>query len=117
MVLVADRPLDELGLSTFAMRRDDQPASHLVCDSRSKIATDDVQAQIDSGRASGRRQDLILIDVKHIRLDPHARVFLGNLLGITPMVRGPSPFQQPVRGKNDDPTPDPYHPPPPPSPP
>src|SRR5229473_4341909 len=38
MGLVSDRPFDELGLSAFAMRRDDQPASHLVCDSRSKIA-------------------------------------------------------------------------------
>jgi hypothetical protein len=75
---------------------------HLVCDSRSEIATDDVQAQIDPRRASGRGQDLILIDVEHIRLDPHERVFLGELLRMTPMGRSSSPVQQPSRGKNED---------------
>ena len=61
------RRLDELRLPAVAMRRHHQPPRHAVGGRRSPVAADEMQAQVDAGGAPGRRQQVALVDVEHVR--------------------------------------------------
>jgi len=56
--------LYELGLTSIAMWRYDQPTSNLVRDLGSEVLPNNVETKIDACRAASRSQNAALIDVK-----------------------------------------------------
>ena len=81
------RALDELRLSAVAMRRHDQTSRNLIGDAWAVVASHEMQTQIESRRAAGRREDLARIDVQHIRIDAQLRILRLQLVRVTPMRR------------------------------
>src|SRR5579859_7946881 len=77
--------IDELRLTTFAVRRDHQVSRHVIGYGCSKILTDDVKAKIDAGSSPGRSQDVFFIYIQRIRHDFDLRIQLAQLFAKLPM--------------------------------
>ncbi len=89
-----DRSLQKLRLPPLSMRRNDKPARHLVGDVRSEISANQVKTKIQSRRAAGRRQNLPLVDIEHLRIHPHLGKATPQRLGVTPMGSRPLSIKQ-----------------------
>src|SRR5580692_4769954 len=86
--------VDELRLTTLAVRRDHQVSCNIVGYDCSKILTDNVKAKIDTGSTPGRSQDVFLVYIQHIGLDFDLRIELAQLIAELPMSCCPPVIQK-----------------------
>jgi rhodanese-related sulfurtransferase len=77
------------------------PPRDLICDLRTVVAPDDVETEIDTGRAPGRCEDLSVIDVQDVRFDSNARKSRGQPLCIPPMRRRAFVIEEAGGGKDE----------------
>ena len=68
-----DGSLDELGLATIAVSRDDHSSGDAVGNLCAVVAPDEVQAEIDACGGTCRREDLPIIDVQRPIVDADVR--------------------------------------------
>ena len=95
------RRVDVLGLTSVAVRRDDQVAGHPGGGHGPVVAADQVQAEVDGGRAARRGQDVAVVDVEHVGVDGEGRIPGGQLGALGPVRGDPPPVQQPGRGQHE----------------
>ena len=95
------RCLDELRLSAVAMRRHHEAPRHAVGRRRSPVAADEMQAEVDAGRAARRREQAALVDIEHVRHHADARVGAGQPLAVAPVRGRPLAVQQPGRRQHE----------------
>ena len=67
LALIKHGPLHKLNLTTFTVRRNDQPSRDRVGCFRSILFPDHMQAQIDAGGTTCRGKDVAFVDIQHIR--------------------------------------------------
>jgi hypothetical protein len=66
--------LDVLRLTAVAVWRHDEPASDGVRHGGTEVFADEVQAQVEPGRASGAGEDSTAVDVERCGVDAYPRV-------------------------------------------
>ncbi len=106
VVLLLDRPdggLDELGLAAVPVRRHNEAAGHAVGDLGAVVAPDQVQAEVDPGRAAGAGQHRSVVHVEHVRVDPDGRVALPQQFGVPPVGGGLLAVEQAGGGQGEGP--------------
>jgi hypothetical protein len=69
-----DGGVEKLRLASISMGRNDEPPCHLIGDFSPKIAPDQMQAEIQTRRASRGRENLTLVDIEHLWVHPYLRV-------------------------------------------
>ncbi len=89
-VEVGKRPVDVLGLSSLALRGDDQLASKLSRHFAPIVLTDDMEAQIDAGRTSSSGEDVSLVDEENAGIHRQVRIAACQFVALGP-VGGHSP--------------------------
>jgi len=91
--------LDELSLSPVALGWDYQLASQLGRDLAPIVLTDDMEAEIDTGRASRPGEDVALIDEEHAGIDRELRIAPSQFVAFCPVrCRSPSVEQRARQG-------------------
>ena len=100
LALLRHGPDDELRLAALTMRWNHEAPGNAVGGLRAEIAAHDMQAKIDAGRASGRGQDLTLVDIEHIRIKVDFRMAGCNRIGMAPMRGGAATVEQAGCGKH-----------------
>ena len=92
---------DELGLPAGALQRHDcQPGgsgSHL----RAKIASNQVEAQVQCGRRACRGQNSAIVHIEHVRVHVYLRVAPSEFLGGQPVRRRLEAIQRPRTSKHE----------------
>src|SRR5262245_38389267 len=78
---------DELRLSARALERHDREPGPGRRDRRAVITTDDVQAEVHSGRGARRGEDVTLVDVEDVWVDHDPRVATREFGGRKPVRR------------------------------
>jgi hypothetical protein len=79
---------DILSLAAVSMRRNNQPTSYEIGNFGAVVATDKVQAKVDTRGASRRCQNGSLVDIEHLRIDVNLRKSRSENVGISPMSGG-----------------------------
>ena len=97
-----DRLADVLRLPTLPMRRHHHAPGHLVRDLGAVVAADEVEAEVDAGRAPRRGEDVALVDVEHVRLHADARVARAERVVVAPVRGRALAVQQAGRGQDED---------------
>src|SRR5215467_10590026 len=92
--LLSHRFVDELRLTTLAVRGDHQVSGNAVGYDCSKILADDVKAKIDTGSCPGRSKDVFLVDIQHVGHDVDLRIELAQLVAKFPVSCGPPAIQK-----------------------
>ncbi len=82
---IFDGPLQELRLAALTMRRNDQPARYLIRYLRTIVASNQMQAEVESRGAAGGGENAALIYVKNIRIDTNLGKSALQRLGIAPV--------------------------------
>ena len=67
------------------------------------VLTNDVEAEVDAGRAAGRRQDVTLVDIEDPRVDGDRRVVSGQVVALRPVGGRPPAVEQTCLGENEGP--------------
>ncbi len=89
----ADRRVDVLRLAAVAMRRHHHAARDPARDLLPVVLTDEVQAQVQTGRRARRREHRAVADEQHVRIDARGRVQRGEFVGVAPVRRAVAAVQ------------------------
>lgn len=92
--------LDELGLAALAVRRYYETPRDLIRDFRSKVAANNMQAQVYPRGAPGRCQYRPFIDIQHIRFNMYFGIAGAQRVNITPMRCRALAIQQTCRSQD-----------------
>ena len=65
-----DRAVEKLRLAPIPMGRNHVPPRNLIGDRRAKIAADEMKAQVEPRGTAGRRENLTLVDVERVSIEP-----------------------------------------------
>lgn len=95
-----DGLIDELRLSSIAVRRNHESSRHLIRDFGAVVQAHEMKAEIDSRSAPRRREDAPVIHMEHVGLDPDPRVRFAKNVRIAPVGGSASSVQKPRRGKD-----------------
>src|ERR1700689_8714 len=79
------RLINELCLTSFAMRGYNRPPSYIIRHDCSEVLTNDVKTKVDTGSTPGGGKNVIFVYIKHIRLNPNQRKFASHLVDKLPM--------------------------------
>src|ERR1700684_2900410 len=85
--------IDELGLTSIALRRDYQLARQPGGDLGAVVLADHMKAEIDTGGAFWRRADVTAVEVEHHWIDRHLWIPPGQVLALHPMRGGTTPVE------------------------
>ena len=88
-------PIDELRLTALTPRRHHAVPGNGVGHLRAVVTSNDVQAQVDSGRESRRSQYVAVIDEQHVLVDQHLGVQPAHGVGELPVRGRGSSVEQP----------------------
>jgi len=88
------------GLAPVAVAGEDQPAAHRVGDLGAVIMVNQVQAEVQGGRAAGRRQHRPVLDEQHVGLEPDPGIAAGELRP-APARGRPAPVEDPGVGQRE----------------
>ncbi len=91
----------ELGLAAGPMGRDHHLPGDRVGHIGPVVAADDVEAEVEAGRASGRGQNVAVVEVQHPRVDVDCGIPLGELGGMGPVGGGPPAVEQSGGGQHE----------------
>jgi hypothetical protein len=94
--------LYELRLSAVAVGWNYETPRDLIRDFRTKVASDNMQAQVYPRRTASRRQNRTCIDVEHVRLNMDLWVARPERVNIAPVCRRAFAVQQPCRSQHED---------------
>jgi hypothetical protein len=100
---VRDRRLYVLRLTTLSVGRRHHPARKRIRNSTPMIATNELDAEIDSRGRSRRGEHLPVLDVEHGGVDRDARESASQLGGVHPMGRRAPPIKKTRSCKNERP--------------
>jgi hypothetical protein len=98
---IGHRRVDVLRLAAVAVGLDDQLAGEPPGDLGPAIEPNDVQAQIEAGRAAGRSEDVALVDVEHQRIDGDRGVCRGEHVALGPVRDGAPTVEQSGAGQHE----------------
>jgi hypothetical protein len=79
------RLINELCLTSFAMRGYNCPPSNVIGHDCSEVLTNDVKTKVDTGSAPGGGKDVLFVYIKHIGLNPNQRKCASHLVDKLPM--------------------------------
>jgi hypothetical protein len=71
------------------------------CDGRAMVAAHHVQAQVQARGDTGAGEDVALVQVQHLGIDPHRREAVGELRGGIPMGGGAAAVGQAGIGQRE----------------
>ena len=94
VLALGNRLVDELRLRALPMRRHDEPPRDLIRRVRAGELAQHVQAAIESGRGAGGGRDVAIVDIEHVRIEPHARIAAREIVGPRPVRRGRAAVEQ-----------------------
>ncbi len=92
---------DELRLSALPFQGHDGQPGRVGGDGRAVVRADHVQAQVQSGRRTGRGEDPAVVDVQDAGVDLDVRIGGGQEVGRDPVGGGPQPVQKARGGQRE----------------
>jgi hypothetical protein len=85
MGLFAHRLINELCLTSFAMRGYNCPPSYIIGHDCSEVLTNDVKTKVDTGSTPRGSKDVLFVYIKHIGLNPNQGKCVSHLVDKLPM--------------------------------